>query len=95
MDITSHTPAPHLPTHHTWVFDTQSGIAHISDDHDKPRRNRGHHDELAEKVGQHPDRIHGFAYRIHGGWRITDWDHKSVDPYVVKQVVSALNHKES
>jgi hypothetical protein len=43
-----------------------------------------------EKV-PHPERIHGYAYRINDGWRITDWEHRPVgDPHVKELVRKEL-----
>jgi hypothetical protein len=43
------------------------------------------------KVHHHPETIHGYAYKIHGGWRITDDEHRPVnDPHVVEKVIKAL-----
>lgn len=54
--------------------------------------------------GYHPhqDQVHlnddndydqnGYAYRIDGGWRLTDKDHDPVnDPYLIKKIMGALN----
>jgi hypothetical protein len=47
------------------------------------------------KVHHHPETIHGYAYRIHGGWRITDDEHRPVkDPHVVEKVVKALRSSD-
>ena len=36
----------------------------------------------------------GYAYRIDGGWRLTDKDHDSVqDPYLIKKIIGTLNGK--
>jgi hypothetical protein len=36
--------------------------------------------------------FNGYAYRIDGGWRLTDKDHDPVDdPYLVKKIMGALN----
>jgi len=80
---------------HIWIFDPRTAEVHISDDHDKERRHKTHHKGLAEKVDHHPSRVHGYAYRIRGGWRVTDWDHKAVDRFIGKKVVEALREKES
>jgi hypothetical protein len=85
---------PGMPVHYTWVFDPRTAEVHVSDDHAKERRHKTHHNELAEQAGHHPARVHGYAYRIRGGWRLTDWDHKAVDRFVGKKVVEALNEKE-
>lgn len=85
---------PDLPGHYSWVFDPRDAKVHLSDDHTKERRHQDHHHGLAEKAGHHPARIHGYAYRIHGGWRITDWDHKVVDPFVAKEVIKTIRSSE-
>ena len=34
----------------------------------------------------------GYAYRIDGGWRLTDREHDPVnDPYLIGKIMSALN----
>ena len=38
----------------------------------------------------------GYAYRIQGGWRLTDQDHDAVDdPYIVRKVMEALRGDEN
>ena len=86
---------PDAPIYYPWVFDPRSAKVHLGDDHAKERRHKNHHHELAGKAGHHPARVHGYAYRIRGGWRITDTDHKKVDPFVAKQVVQAISERES
>lgn len=35
--------------------------------------------------------LNGYAYRIDGGWRLTDEEHDAVDdPYIVRKVMEAL-----
>jgi hypothetical protein len=56
---------------------------------DVPSRVR-YHSELGDS-----DTYHGFAYRIKGGWRLTDWDHKPInDPFVVASVIRAIREQE-
>lgn len=86
---------PDAALYHSWVFDPRDAQVHISDDHGKPRRHKDHHRGLAEKVDHHPARIHGYAYRIIGGWRITDYEHKEVDGFVAKQVLKSLIEKDT
>lgn len=36
--------------------------------------------------------INGYAYRIDGGWRLTDREHDSIDdPFIIRKVMTALN----
>lgn len=84
---------PGLPVYYLWVFDPVSGKAIV--EHNEGAHPTAIHDhgDLAESVS-HPNRVHGYAYRIKGGWRITDWEHKPVnDPYIVREVVSALDQE--
>lgn len=38
----------------------------------------------------------GYAYRIDGGWRITDRDHNTVeDPYIIKKIMEGLRGERS
>lgn len=47
------------------------------------------HETMATHV-THPDRVEGYAYTIKGGWRITNDEHKGVDPYIKRLVLKAL-----
>lgn len=85
---------PDDPLYYTWVFDPVKAEVHISEDHDRPLRHQRDHGELAEKVNHHPDRVHGVAYRIRRGWRISDWEHKPVDEFIAHKVVAAIKAKE-
>lgn len=85
---------PGQPLYYSWVFDPVEGVAHICDDHEKPRRHKDHHKGLSEKVNHHPDRVHGYAYRIRFGWRVTDTNHQAIDHFVRKAVAKAIREKE-
>lgn len=82
------------PVYFLWVFDPQEGEVHL--EHNEGRHAAEHvdHSHLAERI-VHPERVHGFAYRIRGGWRVTDWEHRPVDdPFILRKVKSALgSHK--
>ncbi len=69
-------------------------MVHLSDDHEKERRHRKHHHDLADKSGRHPHRVHGYAYRLHNAWRITDADSKPVDMHITSEVLRAIRAKE-
>lgn len=82
------------PTHYLWVFDPESGRVHVEHNKDRHPKDAVDHSHLAARVS-HPDRVHGYAYRIHGGYRITDWDHNEVkDPYIKEQVRRALRGQQ-
>lgn len=77
------------PTYYLWTFDPQEDRVHIDHNENKHPADHVTHDELAPQV-HHPDRVHGYAYSIKDGWRITDDDHKQVDAHLVKLVLDAL-----
>jgi hypothetical protein len=78
------------PLYVVWAFDPQSGEVEIVDPEQDPLGIPSH-DDLAQKY-PHPDRMHGYAYRILGGaWRITDWEHGQIDDqFVLGRVNDAL-----
>ena len=78
------------PVYYLWVFDPHEDKVHLEHNHGRHPAQRIDHAGLAERV-PHPDRIHGYAYKIVGGFRITDWEHRPVeDPHVRKLVELAL-----
>jgi len=80
-----------LPPYYLWVFDPTTGKVITEHNEGVDPLSVHTHEDLARLVS-HPSRIHGYAYRIKGGWRITDWEHKPVnDPYVVREVVNSLD----
>jgi hypothetical protein len=74
------------PIYFLWVFDPHEDKVILEHNEDRHPADAIDHGILAEKV-PHPDRLHGFAYRIKGGWRITTDDHKPVDDAHVKELV--------
>lgn len=84
-----------VPLYYRWAFSPDSGetaLAHNHEDH--PAKVKGHGD-LAGILNR-PNLVHGFAYRVPGGWRLTDWDHQPVDDtFVVSRVLDALRGKHS
>ena len=81
------------PFYYLWVFDPHTGEVTI--EHNEGRHPAEHidHTELAQRV-PHPDRIHGYAYRIGAGWRITTWEHRPVeDAYIHNQVAKELSKR--
>lgn len=79
------------PIYYRFAFAPSDARVILSDNtEDSPR----YHSDLARELNE-PGTYHGYAYRIGRGWRITDWDHKTInDPFVIAQVVRAIRRKE-
>lgn len=81
------------PIYVLWTFDPVTTKVHMDHNEDRHPAHALTHSTLAPEV-THPDTVHGFAYSIQGGWRITNDEDKEVkDPYVVRKVVDKL-HKD-
>lgn len=82
------------PVYYLWVYDPQEDKAIVEHNEDRHPAEHIDHRHLADRV-PHPDRVHGFAYRIPGGWRITTQEHRPVeDPHVLRTVRLALEGKK-
>jgi hypothetical protein len=72
-------------------------MKHIPDEH-RIYRHWGYNpyiDEAYIDVDNDDFENTGYAYRIDGGWRLTDKDHNSVDdPYIVRKVMEGLRGDE-
>ena len=78
------------PIYYLWVWDPHEDKVHLEHNEGRHRADHIDHSHLAERV-PHPDRVHGFAYKIRDGWRITDWEHRPVkDPHVLREVERSL-----
>jgi hypothetical protein len=78
------------PIYYLWVFDPQEDKVIL--EHNEGRHPAQHidHSHLEDLV-PHPDRVHGYAYRIRGGYRVLDARHRAVeDPHVRRLVFNAL-----
>jgi hypothetical protein len=81
------------PLYLLWVFDPQDDKVILEHNDDRPRAEAVTHDDMAVEV-THPSRINGYVYKIKGGWRITDDEHRPLtDPHVKAQVEKALRDK--
>lgn len=81
------------PIYWLWVYDPHEDKVHLEHNEGRHRADHIDHSHLALRV-PHPDRVHGFAYRIRGGFRITTWEHRPVeDSHVLKLVERALRHE--
>lgn len=82
------------PVYYLWVFDPHEDKVILEHNEDRHPAQAVDHGDLAKRV-THEERVHGFAYRIHGGFRITDWEHKPLkDPHVLEAVRKALQHQK-
>jgi hypothetical protein len=83
-----------LPVYYLWVFDPDTGEVIVEHNEGVDPIEVHDHGDLARLVAN-PNRVHGYAYRIRGGWRITDWEHKPLgDPFILKRVVKSLDQGE-
>lgn len=81
------------PIYYRFVFSPKGGVSLVDNDTTHPAWTPYHRD-IAGASGE-ANLIHGFAYRIGDGWRLTTEEHKPVhDPHVVAQVVRALMERE-
>jgi hypothetical protein len=74
------------PLYWLWVFDPHEDKVHLEHNEDRHPADHIDHSHLASRT-PHPDRVHGYAYRIKGGFRVTDWEHRPVDDPHVRQLV--------
>ncbi len=81
------------PLYYRWVYSPTKGVTLGSNQDDHPALVPYHQGLGGQADGQ--SLLHGYAYRIGNGWRLTMYDHKAVeDPFVVNQVVRTLNNEE-
>lgn len=81
------------PIYWLFAFDPQNGVAHVEHNEGRPRANALTHTDLKQKVPATPglEPVLGYAYKIRGGYRLTDQDHNPIaDPFVAQSVVKAL-----
>lgn len=81
------------PLYFRWVYSPSKGVTLGTNADDHPALVK-YHQALGGDINDN-DLTHGYAYPIINGWRLTDLDHQAVqDPYIVNQVVRALNHED-
>ena len=80
--------------YYRWVFNPSNSEVTLS--HNK----EGHpafiktHGDLSREVN-HPEAVHGYIFKIKGGWRLLDYAHKPIDdPYIKRRVMKAIAEKE-
>lgn len=81
------------PLYWLWAFDPMTGEVTVDHNEDKARADAVTHTNLAEHI-THPNKVMGYAYKIQGGFRITDSDHRPVDdPYIINNIIKAIKEK--
>lgn len=82
------------PIYYRFIFKPSDGSVELSHNEDQHPAEVEYHEALRGRAGE-PETYHGYAYRIGGGWRLTDWEHKPInDPYVKAQVLRELRQQE-
>jgi len=80
------------PLYHRWVYSPRTDKVTMSDNKEThPARVRTHGD-LAKEIDD-SNAIHGYAFRIGGGYRILGYDHKPLtDPFIKRRVEKELTN---
>ena len=80
-----------LKSEDTWLMDQDLGTTKLY--------HKWSFDPNSNEIAIDGDKIgedNGYAYRLDGGWRITDIDHKKVeDFYIINKVLEALKDKKN
>lgn len=83
------------PMYYRWVFSPNTAEVDVSYNDEAHPTEVNTHGDLARARGE-ANLVHGYATRIGGGWRLTDWEHRPVsDPFIVAHVVNRLNSQGS
>lgn len=78
------------PVYHLWVFHPEDDSVSLHNNHGEHPAEHITHGQLRQRH-HHPETVHGYAYRIRGGWRITDDENHPIrDPHIVERVTQAL-----
>jgi hypothetical protein len=78
------------PLYYRWIFSPSKGVTLGTNQDDHPAL-VDYHQNLGGQIND-TDLVHGYAYPIGNGWRVTNYEHQPVgDPFIVNQVVRRLN----
>jgi hypothetical protein len=81
------------PLYYRFVLKPSDGSVVLSHNDETDPAHVRYHGDLANEIREQG--VHGFAYRIGKGWRLTDYEHKPIDdPFVRRQVLGALRQEE-
>ena len=77
------------PVYWLWCFDPVKGKVTVATNEDKELTDTIGHEHI-DPDATHAERQEGYAYKIRGGYRITDVQHRAVkDPFVKREVRKA------
>lgn len=80
--------------YYRWVYSPSTGDVTLSHNHEGHPADIRFHDELNGDRDE-KDQINGYAYKVDGGWHLTDEDHKPVDdPHMLKVIDEAVQQAE-
>jgi hypothetical protein len=75
------------PIYFYWVYLPDSSTVLLDHNNDRHRAYAITHGDL---LPERTDALWGYAYKIKGGYRITNVEHKAVDPWLKQTVFNAL-----
>lgn len=76
--------------YYRWVYSPSTGDVTLAHNHEGHPANIRFHDELNEDRPE-ADQINGYAYKLDGGWKLTDEEHKPVrDPHMLKVITEEI-----
>lgn len=82
------------PPYYRFCYSPASGDVALSHNQEAKPADLPTHADLAAQLNE-PDLLHGYAYRINNGWRLTDWEHRPVtDPHAKMSVAGELSRVE-
>lgn len=80
--------------YYLWTYGANTGKVLLDTDDSRPRKDHRYHEHMGEDH-EDTDLIHGYAYRIKDGWRITDIEHNSLDDGHIKlEIIRAIRKRE-
>ena len=83
------------PVYYRWVFSPSDGQVRLSHNNEGHPANIRTHADLASEANEHGC-VHGYAFRVHGGYRVLDYSHSTlVDPFIRERVKKAIEHDTS
>lgn len=83
------------PVYYRWTYSPSTGDVDLSHNHECHPSKVPTHGTMCQRRPE-SDLSVGYAYRLQGGWRIVDGDHRPVtDPHTVAKVIEHVGHAEN
>ena len=84
------------PFYYLWAYDSHHERVILEHNDDRPKNEEVTHSNILDDLPNDPDNELGYAYRIDGGWRITNDEHDPVeDPFIVDKIKKRIQEVES